>query len=62
MCIFSFSHRVGQATRGFSSESSMLEHLWSKVNIEPLAKDELKEVHSQHSEPAVPIVHTCEQH
>lgn len=27
--------------KGFNSESSMLDHLWSKVHIEPLKKDEL---------------------
>ena len=35
-----FIPRVG-LQKGFNSESSMLDHLWSKVYIEPLKKDEL---------------------
>ena len=41
---FLFEIRIGQIGRGSFSESSMLEHLWSKVTIEPLTKTELKEV------------------
>ena len=38
-----FLFRVGRLNRSYS-ESSMLDHLWSKVNIEPLTKSELEEV------------------
>ena len=43
ICIF-FSTRVGGVCRRSNSESSLLEHLWSKIHLQPLTKDELEEV------------------
>ncbi|XP_028395044.1 midasin-like isoform X2 [Dendronephthya gigantea] len=38
------TQRVGGVSRRSNSESSLLEHLWSTIHIEPLTKNELEEI------------------